>query len=444
MQLSKLFIFFFMICTSLSAAITTEEIDIAINKKDYETSYKLSQRLCGQGNGLGCFYLAIHYDMALGVTQNLQQAIYLYSRGCQYENIYLACHNLGALYFKGNGIEKDLKKANELFTKACKGGLKESCDTLKQINNKDSTETTQKEKSKTSHKQQVIQQPNPLNREDEILFIKILTQYQQAYLNTKNQLKQSLLKEERTKTLQTIFKSPQVNGWIGIVKSIKIVTLEDDVELVVEIAPNIRLGGTSFWGNHDALIPRNSKLFKIVSNLEVGQKISFSGTLYHAMGNNTINPTYFAMASDMFDGMKDPIFLFKFTSLETISTGEQVDQNIVSDDTLNMKLKQAELALKKQKEDISLYDKAFATKVEKIIASNWDKTPDTFDGNTAKVRIKISDQGVFSHKIVSLSYNNEFNTKLKQFLKNMEKQEFPKYEKGTFFETQIELKDVLK
>lgn len=130
-----------------------------------------------------------------------------------------------------------------------------------------------------------------------------------------------------------------------------------------------------------------------------------------------------------------------------ITTEQKVSKDIKNDrnttnDKLNIKL--TEQVSKKQKEDTSQYDKVFATKVEKIIASNWDKTPDTFDGNTAKVIIKISDQGVFSHKIVSLSYNNEFNTKLKQFLKNMEKQEFPKYEKGTFFETQVEFKDVLK
>ncbi|NCB55860.1 MAG: TonB C-terminal domain-containing protein, partial [Epsilonproteobacteria bacterium] len=52
--------------------------------------------------------------------------------------------------------------------------------------------------------------------------------------------------------------------------------------------------------------------------------------------------------------------------------------------------------------------------------------------------------GTFSYKIVSLAYNNEFNTKLKEFLKAMESTVFPKYEKGPLFEMQVEFKDMLE
>lgn len=84
----------------------------------------------------------------------------------------------------------------------------------------------------------------------------------------------------------------------------------------------------------------------------------------------------------------------------------------------------------------------FIGKVQEILEENWQKTIDTENGNVAKVLIQVSDKGTFSYKIVSLAYNNEFNTKLKEFLKAMESVEFPKYEKGPLFEMPVSFKDI--
>ncbi len=86
----------------------------------------------------------------------------------------------------------------------------------------------------------------------------------------------------------------------------------------------------------------------------------------------------------------------------------------------------------------------FIGRVQEILEENWQKTVDTESGNVAKVLIKVSDKGIFSFKIVSLSYNNEFNTKLKEFLKAMESIEFPRYEKGPLFELQVDFKDIME
>lgn len=86
----------------------------------------------------------------------------------------------------------------------------------------------------------------------------------------------------------------------------------------------------------------------------------------------------------------------------------------------------------------------FIGKVQEILEENWQKTIDTENGNVAKVLIKVSDKGTFSYKIVSLSYNNEFNTKLKEFLKSMEGMPFPKYDKGPLFEMQVDFKDIME
>ena len=84
----------------------------------------------------------------------------------------------------------------------------------------------------------------------------------------------------------------------------------------------------------------------------------------------------------------------------------------------------------------------FIGKVQEILEENWQKTVDTENGNVAKVLIQVSDKGTFSYKIVSLAYNNEFNTKLKEFLKAMESVEFPKYDKGPLFEMPVSFKDI--
>lgn len=86
----------------------------------------------------------------------------------------------------------------------------------------------------------------------------------------------------------------------------------------------------------------------------------------------------------------------------------------------------------------------FIGKVQEILEENWQKTVDTENGNVAKVTIKVSDTGAFSYKIVSLSYNNEFNAKLKEFLIAMKGVAFPKYEKGPLFEMTVEFKDILE
>ncbi len=323
----------------------------------------------------------------------------------------------------------------ELYTKACLAGLKKACATLDKIN-KDAPKASLQNKSIEPKKIM------PLNKNDEKLFLKILTNYRDEYIRTNNDVKRQILKEKRSNDLSLLFQNVLVDSWVGTVKSIKIISF-GNVELVVEIAPKIYLAATMDLHSDYAVIPKDSKLYNIVSTLEIGQRISFSGELIHNYIHSTEN--FFRLASTIND-MIEPIFLFKFTSIETISTEEQIDKNIVSDDTIKIKLQQAKQLKQALLEETARYNKAFKVQIEEILVSNWQKMPDKGNGNnnTGKVAIKVSNQGTFSYKIISLSYSNEFNTKLKQFLKDIEKQEFPKYEKGAFFEIQVAFKDILE
>lgn len=42
------------------------------------------------------------------------------------------CGNLGVLYYNGDGVKQDSKKADQYFSKACKLGNQETCEALKE------------------------------------------------------------------------------------------------------------------------------------------------------------------------------------------------------------------------------------------------------------------------------------------------------------------------
>ncbi len=88
-----------------------------------------------------------------------------------------------------------------------------------------------------------------------------------------------------------------------------------------------------------------------------------------------------------------------------------------------------------------IYDK-FRGKVTEILNENWQKTVDTISGNKATVTIFVDNLGNFSYKIEKLSYNDEFNSKLIDFLEEMKNKKFPPFTEGGTFKIQVEFKDI--
>ncbi|MCF6172310.1 MAG: TonB C-terminal domain-containing protein [Campylobacteraceae bacterium] len=88
-----------------------------------------------------------------------------------------------------------------------------------------------------------------------------------------------------------------------------------------------------------------------------------------------------------------------------------------------------------------VYDK-FKGKVTQILDEKWQDTIDTVSGNKATVSIFIDSSGTFSYKIEKLSYNDDFNSKLRDFLEEMRDIEFPAYDGGGVFQIQVEFKDI--
>ncbi|GAA7065783.1 hypothetical protein HpCHN105_01160 [Helicobacter pylori] len=74
--------------------------------------------------------------MGLGVKsydkQDFTQARKYFERACDLNNGG-GCSFLGVLYYNGDGVKQDSKKAVALFEKACKLGYKKACEMLKEL-----------------------------------------------------------------------------------------------------------------------------------------------------------------------------------------------------------------------------------------------------------------------------------------------------------------------
>ena len=75
---------------------------------------------------------------------------------------------------------------------------------------------------------------------------------------------------------------------------------------------------------------------------------------------------------------------------------------------------------------------------------HWQETIDTVSGNKAQVLINIDKLGNFSYKIEKLSYNDDFNAKLRDFLEEMKDVAFPPFTKGEVFSMKTVFKDILE
>ncbi len=83
-------------------------------------------------NGGGCGNLGVLYQKGEGVEKNLIKAAQLYTKACELKESF-GCGALGMLYENGQGVEKDLRKATQFYSKACKLGNQKACEILKEL-----------------------------------------------------------------------------------------------------------------------------------------------------------------------------------------------------------------------------------------------------------------------------------------------------------------------
>ncbi|MDR1555253.1 MAG: TonB C-terminal domain-containing protein [Campylobacteraceae bacterium] len=90
-----------------------------------------------------------------------------------------------------------------------------------------------------------------------------------------------------------------------------------------------------------------------------------------------------------------------------------------------------------------IYD-PFIGKIQDMLYERWQNTIYTSSGAKAEVEVKIDKIGKFSYSIVTLSYNTDFNLKLKNFLDDMRQEQFPPYEGDGDFNMKTIFKDLME
>ena len=102
--------------------------DTVLDKSDIESSFG-AKKACDGGNMRGCSNLGSRYAIGNGVEKDLGKAAELFKKACDGGEM-LGCSRLGIMYAIGNGVEEDLDKAVQLFKKACDGGETNGCRSL--------------------------------------------------------------------------------------------------------------------------------------------------------------------------------------------------------------------------------------------------------------------------------------------------------------------------
>ena len=155
-----------------------------------------------------------------------------------------------------------------------------------------------------------------LQPSDQAEFIEIVTQSAKKFTTAKNELQQSMLKDERRTLLSNAQVKNSVSGWVGTINSLETNTAGKAI-LSIRISPEIEI---KTWNNalsditSHTLIDKDSDLYSRLSELSVGQRVKFSGGFFHSTED------YFEETSITIDGsMKNPEFLFKFKRVEAIN-----------------------------------------------------------------------------------------------------------------------------
>ena len=75
---------------------------------------------------MGCSNLGLMYHRGKGTEKNNEKAIAYLNQACD-GGYALGCSNLGLMYHKGDGVEKNEQKAKLFFKRACIAGYVPRC-----------------------------------------------------------------------------------------------------------------------------------------------------------------------------------------------------------------------------------------------------------------------------------------------------------------------------
>ena len=158
----------------------------------------------------------------------------------------------------------------------------------------------------------------PTNKKSEVLipalqekFIAIAARHRNKYQKTTNQLVKDSIDDVRLDTLKKLVESKPISNWVGEITHIDSTVL-DEVILSVSIGEHLVLStsfNTLLFASYDTLIKDKSNLKNTLQNLEIGDKIQFSGSFPSLVDDQLVDG----------GNATNPILLFKFSEIEPLN-----------------------------------------------------------------------------------------------------------------------------
>jgi TIR domain/Sel1 repeat len=101
----------------------------AYRAKQFSQAAELYRKACDGGERKGCHDLGLMYYRGEGMEKDLNQAAGLFKRACDAGGTG-GCLDLGLMYLRGEGVPKDLNRAADLYKRACDAGAPPGCTDL--------------------------------------------------------------------------------------------------------------------------------------------------------------------------------------------------------------------------------------------------------------------------------------------------------------------------
>jgi TPR repeat protein len=98
--------------------------------QDYKQAIALFHQACAQGEVVGCEWLMFANAEGYGEKINTVKAADQIKKSCKQGNNYRSCYTLGTMYQRGQSVEKNGKKAVNLYYQACNNGVEVACLSL--------------------------------------------------------------------------------------------------------------------------------------------------------------------------------------------------------------------------------------------------------------------------------------------------------------------------
>ncbi len=184
------------------------------------------------------------------------------------------------------------------------------------INTQKDNTTTGGKNAVSTNSQLGVRSLNGLTPETQRQFVEVVNEHIAAFNKAKNELQQSVLRDQRKAAIGSALRGYQVDSWLGEISGLE-TNSEGKAILSVRISSDIQV---KTWNNSisdigsNTLIAKGTPVFDGLLNLSRGQSIKFSGSFFPS-------DIDFAKETSMTIGgsMRRPEFLFKFQSITPIN-----------------------------------------------------------------------------------------------------------------------------